>query len=191
MKGMKMKQYFVVLILLVFSGCTSYSPSTIKVLNNQKIQSITSWNIVYDSSSGLSETNSMIDNEKSFTTYQDVGDPENTPSPIYKWSELRGRKISDIIYKNLYDRGVKINENASGSIIINRPTFLDEGRYILHTYVSIFDKDKNLIAGLDIYNNCRQQNSTKGLHFVQSGDIMDDNGFAVLCADKIYNILNQ
>jgi hypothetical protein len=187
-----MKKSLIFIILLFISGCSSYDPSEINILNSQKIQGIKNWNIVYDSTSGLMEnTNSLIDNETPFTIYKNAGSSGNQVSPGYKYSEMRGRTLSIKIEKYLEEKGMNISENAPGTIIISRPMFLNKGRYILHTNVSFLDNDKNEIAELDIYNNCWKRNSARGIHYVATGDIMDDNGFAVLCAEKIYSILNK
>ena len=179
------------LILLFISGCSSYEPSVINILNTQKIQGIKSWNISYDSSGFYAQTSSSIVNELSFTEYLSPNSSSMLPNPEYQYSEIRGKNVSNIIKENLSGKGIFFSEVSAGNIVVNRPTFFDDGRYILHTVVTLYDMDKNELAQLDIFNNCRQRNTTKGIYYDMSGDIMNDKDFAVSGAYKILKVLNQ
>ena len=179
------------LILLFISGCSSYDPSIINIRNVQKIQGIKSWTLSYDSSGGYSQTNSSIVNELSFTEYLSPNSTAVSSNPEYKYAEIRGKNLSDNIKENLTGNGIFFSEVAAGKMVINRPTFFDDGRYILHALVTLYDLNDNEIAKLDIFNNCRQRITTKGIYYDMSGDILNDKDFATSCAGKILKVLNQ
>ncbi|HEY5125542.1 MAG TPA: hypothetical protein VIK14_17575 [Ignavibacteria bacterium] len=179
------------IILLFISGCSSYDPSVINILNTQKIQGIKSWNISYDSLGFYAQTSSSIVNELSFTEYLSPNSSSMLPNPDYQYAEIRGKNLSDNIKENLSGKGIFFSEVSAGNIVVNRPTFFDNGRYILHSFVTLYDMYDNEIAQLDIFNNCRQRNTTKGIYYDMSGDVLNDKDFAISCAGKIFKVLNQ
>ncbi len=179
------------LILLFISGCSSYDPSVINIRNAQKIQGIKSWTLSYDSSGGYNQTNSSIVNELSFTDYLSPNSSSVSSNPEYKYAEIRGKNLSDNIKENLTKNGIFFSEVAAGKMVINRPTFFDDGRFILHTIVTLYDLNNTEIAQLDLFNNAQQRVTTKGIYYDVTGHILDDKDFATRCADKILKVLNQ
>jgi hypothetical protein len=188
-----LKKSIVFLILLFISGCSGYNDlSEVNIKNKISLKNIKSWNVVYDSTSGYNKPEgTMVDNELAFTPYQDVNGVLDRPSPEYIFSDLRGKKLSTGISKLLGEDGVKLANNADGVIHISRPTFLDEGRYILRTYVDFYGKDDKKVASIVVFNNLRKETTSKGIRYVEMGGLMDDGKFAELCAKKISGVLNE
>lgn len=187
-----MNKIIVVLIVLFLSGCTGFNnPSEISVKNKLLLKGIKNWNVVYDSLSGYNKPyGNLVDNEEPFTQYKDVNSIPDRPSPEYMFSDLRGKRLSNNVTKILNEKGMKFSEDAEGKIIILRPTFLNEGRYILHTHVIFFNKDDKEIASVDVLNNLRKETTSKGIRYVDTGDILNDSQFADVCAEKINDVLN-
>ncbi len=188
-----MYKFIAVLLLFIISGCIGYNDlSEVNIKNKISLKNIKSWNVVYDSTSGYNKPEgTMVDNELAFTPYKDVNGVLDRPSPEYMLSDLRGKKISSGISKLLGEDGVKLANNGDGVIQVSRPTFLNEGRYILRTYVDFFDKDNQKIGTIIVYNNLRRETTSKGIRFVEMGDLMNDSGFAELCGKKILSVLSD
>lgn len=188
-----MYKFIAVLLLFIISGCTGYNDlSEVNIKNKILLKNIKSWNVVYDSTSGYNKPEgTMVDNELAFTPYKDVNGVLDRPSPEYLFSDLRGKKISSGISKLLGEDGLKLANDADGVIQISRPTFLNEGRYILRTYVDFFDKDNQKIGTIVVYNNLRRETTSKGVRFVEMGGLMDDARFAEVCASKILSVFSE
>lgn len=187
-----MKKSIVFLILLFITGCSGYNDlSEVNIKNKISLKNIKSWNVIYDSLSGYNKPfGNLVDNEEAFTPFKDVNSIRERPSPEYLYSDLRGKKLSANVVRNLIVKGMTFPEDAEGKIIILRPTFLNEGRYILHTYVIFFGKDDKEIAAIDVVNNLRKETTMKGVRYVDTGDLLNDSQFAEVCADKIAEVLN-
>jgi len=188
-----MKQSIVIFLLLLIGGCSGYqNPSSVNIKNKSFLKDIKSWEVVYDSTGGYNKpSGTMVDNEEAFTPYKDVNSVFERPSPEYMYSDLRGKKLSTNISKLLVEDGVKISGNAGGVILISRPTFLNEGRYILRTYIDFFDKDARKLATIEVFNNLRKETTPKGIRYLEAGDLMNDAQFAEFCSEKILEIFNE
>lgn len=187
----KMKQCVVIFLMLLIGGCSGYqNPSSVNIKNKSFFKDIKSWDVVYDSTSGYNKPyGTLVDNELAFTPYKDVNSVFERPSPEYMYSDLRGKKLSTIITKLLGENNVKISNSAGGVILISRPTFLDEGRYILRTYIDFFDKDARKLATIEVFNNLRKETTPKGIRYLEAGDLMSDSDFAKLCSELIISVL--
>lgn len=186
-----MKKSVVFLVLLIIAGCTGFSNnSEIHIKNKSLLQSIKDWNVVYDSTSGYDNSfGTTVENEIAFTPYKDVNSYSDRPSPEYLYSDMRGKTLSTNVYKLLKDGGIMLSNDARGVINISRPTFLDEGRYILRTTITFLDNENNKIAVIEAYNNVRKETTSKGISYKDTGDLMTDSRFAGLCAEKILSVL--
>ena len=186
-----MKKGIVFLILLIISGCSGVSNnSEIHIKNKSLLQGIKDWNVVYDSTSGYDKSyGTMVENEIAFTPYKDVNSVSDRPSPEYLYSDLRGKTLSTNVYKLLKDGGISLSNNARGVINVSRPTFLNEGRYILRTTITFLDNENNVIAVVEVFNNLRKEISAKGVNYKDAGDLLNDSRFAGLCAEKILSVL--
>jgi len=131
----------------------------------------------------------MVENEIAFTPYKDVNSVSDRPSPEYLYSDLRGKTLSTNVYKLLKDGGISLSNNARGVINVSRPTFLNEGRYILRTTITFLDNENNVIAVVEVFNNLRKEISAKGVNYKDAGDLLNDSRFAGLCAEKILSVL--
>jgi len=188
-----MKKVLLFWVILLISGCSGNINQTD---TNLKIkfpsQGVKSWNVLYDSVSGYNKVyGTLIVNEIDFTTFKDVNTVSERPNPEYLFSDLRGKILTGNIYRSLSVKGIKLSNDAGGVIIISRPTFLDEGRYILRTYITFFGKDNKEIAVLEVFNNLRKETTSKGIRYKDSGDLMDDSRYAEFCAEKILSALKQ
>ncbi|MCU0373088.1 MAG: hypothetical protein MUE56_07585 [Ignavibacteria bacterium] len=188
-----MKKILLLSVILLMSGCSGNINQTD---TNLKIKfspvDVKSWNVLYDSVSGYNKAyGTLIINEIDFTPFKDVNTVSERPNPEYLFSDLRGKKLTGNIYRSLSVQGVKLSGDAEGVIIISRPAFLDEGRYILRTYITFFGKDKKEIAILEIFNNLRKETTSKGIRYKDSGDLMDDSRYADFCAEKILSAIKQ
>lgn len=179
------------LVLLIIAGCTGFSNnSEIHIKNKSVLQGIKNWNVVYDSTSGYDNSfGTTVENEIAFTPYKDVNSVSDRPSPEYLYSDLRGKTLSTNVYTLLKDGGISLSNDARGVIIISRPTFLNEGRYILRTTITFLDNENNKVAVVEAYNNLRKETSAKGINYKDTGDLMTDSRFAGLCAEKILSVL--
>ncbi len=188
-----MKKSLVFLLLLLISGCSSdFNQSETNLKIKFPGQGLKDWNILYDSASFYNKSyGTMVDNEIAFTPYKDVNSVSNRPSPEYLYSDLRGKTLSSSIYRILSVEGVKLSNDAEGVIVISRPTFLDEGRYILRTSITFFGKDKTEIAVLEVFNNLRKETTSRGISYKDTGDLMNDSRYAEFCAEKISDVLKQ
>ncbi len=188
-----MKQCIVVFLMLLIGGCSGYqNPSSVNIKNKSFFKDIKSWEVVYDSTSGYNKPyGTLVDNELAFTPYKDVNSVFERSSPEYMYSDLRGKKLSTIISKLLGEDGVKISDNAAGYILISRPTFLNEGRYILRTYIDFFDKDAKKLATIEVFNNLRKETTANGIRYMDIGDLMNDSRFAEFCTEKILNVFRE
>jgi hypothetical protein len=181
----------VFLVLLIIAGCTGFTnQSEISIKNKSIIQGIKSWNVVYDSTSGYDKSyGTMVENEIAFTPYKDVNSVSDRPSPEYLYSDMRGKTLSTNIYQLLKDGGIMLSNDARGVINVSRPTFLNEGRYILRTTITFLDNENKVIAVVEAYNNLRKETSAKGITYKDTGDLMTDSRYASLCAEKILSVL--
>lgn len=179
------------LVLLIIAGCTGFTnQSEISIKNKSIIQGIKSWNVVYDSTSGYDKSyGTMVENEIAFTPYKDVNSVSDRPSPEYLYSDMRGKTLSTNIYQLLKDGGIMLSNDARGVINVSRPTFLNEGRYILRTTITFLDNENKVIAVVEAYNNLRKETSAKGITYKDTGDLMTDSRYASLCAEKILSVL--
>lgn len=187
-----MKKSIVILILLFIAGCAGFNnPSEIKIRNQYVLRGIKNWNISFDSTRGYNKPyGTLVINETAFTDYKDVNSVPNRPSPEYLFADLRGKRLSGNIIRILGEKGMKLPDDADGKIIISRPTFLNEGRYILRTYITFFDKDNKEIAVIDVFNNLRKEITSGGIRYADTGEILDDNRFAEICVEKILSVLD-
>lgn len=188
-----MKKILIFIALVFVSGCSGYVNQT---ETNLKIkfpgQNINEWKILYDSANGYNKSYStMIENEIAFTPFKDASSFSNRPSPEYLYSDSRGKALSNNLYRLLSLEGVKLSSDGDGMIIISRPTFLNEGRYILRTYVTFIGRDNKEIAVLEVFNNLQKETNPDGIRYKESGSIMDDTRFAEYCADKISDALKK
>jgi hypothetical protein len=188
-----MKKYLLFLVILLFSGCSGNINQTD---TNLKIkypsQDVKSWNVLYDSVSGYNKAyGTLVVNETEFTPFKDVNNVSQRPNPEYQFSDLRGKILKSNIYRSLSVQGIKLSNDAEGVIIISRPTFLDEGRYILRTYITFFGKDNKEIAVLEVFNNLRKETTSKGIRYKDSGELMDDSRYAQFCSENILSAVKQ
>ncbi len=188
-----MKKFLLFIVLLFVSGCSgdiNQSDTNLKIKSSA--QGINEWKILYDSANGyIKSYSTLVNNEIAFTPYKDVNSVPNRPSPEFLFSDMRGKTLSTNIYRLLSVEGFKLSNDAEGVIIISRPTFLNEGRYILRTYVTFIGKDNKEIALLEVFNNLRKETTSEGIRYKDSGNIMDDNRFAEFCAEKISSALKK
>ena len=182
-----------VILLFIISGCSgTIELSEINIKNESSLKNIRNWNVVYDSASGYNKSyGTMVENEIAFTFYKDVNSVPERPSPEYLISDMRGKKLSTNIFKLLKDGGVMLSDDAQGIINVSRPTFLNEGRYILRTTITLMDNKQNVIAVIEAYNNLRKETTAKGIVYKETGDLMNDSRFAGLCAEKILSALGK
>jgi len=131
----------------------------------------------------------MVENEIAFTSYKDVNSVSDIPSPEYLYSDMRGKTLSTNIFKLLKDGGILLSNDAKGLINVSRPTFLNEGRYILRTTITFLDNENKVIAVIEAFNNLRKETTAKGINYKDTGDLMNDSRFAGLCAEKILSVL--
>lgn len=189
----KMKQSIVVFLMLLIGGCSGYqNPTTVNNTGKNFFKNIKSWEVIYDSTSGYNKPyGTLVDNELAFTPYKDVNSVFEVSSPEYMYSDLRGKKLSTIITKLLGEDGVKLSDNPDGVIVISRPTFLNEGRYILRTYIDLFDKDDKKLATIEVFNNLRKETTANGIRYMDIGDLMNDSRFAEYCTEKILSVFSE
>lgn len=188
-----MKKILLFIVLVFVSGCSGdINQTETKLKIKIPSQSIKEWKIIYDSTSGYNKNyGTLVDNETAFTPFKDVNSFSDIPSPEYLYSDLRGKKLSNNLVKMLNDAGVKLTNDGDGVIYISRPTFLGEGRYILRTYVTFLDKNDKEIATLEVFNNVRNETTSKGIVYKDTGDLMNDNSFAAFCSEKILSVIKR
>ena len=188
-----MNKIILVLIVLFLSGCTGLNNSSdINPKDKVLLQAVKNWNVVYDSTNGYNKpAGNLVDNEEPFTHYKDVNSVPDRPSPEYMLSDLRGKRLSTNIIKLVSEKGMKLTEGAEGKIVISRPTFLNEGRYILRTFIVFYGKGDKEIAVMEVTNNLRKETTAKGIRYADNGDLLNDIQFADVCAEKINDALSK
>ena len=188
-----MKKILLFIVLVFVSGCSgdiNQTETNLKI--KYPAQSISEWNILYDSANGyIKSYSTMIENEIAFTPFKDASSFSNRPSPEYLYSDSRGKALSTNIFRLLSVEGFKLSNNGEGVIIISRPTFLNEGRYIHRTYITFIGKNNEEIAVLEVFNNLQKETTPNGIRYRDSGSIMDDNRYAEYCAEKISGALKK
>ena len=187
-----MKKFIVLFASLVFlTGCSAIDNSNLKVINGEKLHTIKTWNINYDTLSGYTNTRSFILNESTTTAYIDPKGIKQVTTSDWEIAEKRGIELSGNVKTGLLENNLVIKENGEGLIKIYRPLFFEDGRYILHVIINIFDSKGTKIAEFDIFNSSRAQNEKNGIRYFALGDIKDDKNFAIYCANKILEIINH
>jgi len=186
-----MKKCFILFCTIGFLACSSsVNNSSLTIFDNAKIRSIKNWSIEYDTVTGYSNTTGLILNESTTTVYDNPYGVPQFSATAWETAEKRGLKLTGNIKSVLTNKKLVKTEDSDGLIKIHRPLFFEEGRYILHVMVNVFDNTGTKLAEFDLFNDCRAQNEKKGVRCVPMGDIKNDEDFAIYCSNKIFDAIN-
>ncbi|MCX6165496.1 MAG: hypothetical protein NTU73_11670 [Ignavibacteriae bacterium] len=186
-----MKKCFIILIVyILFSGCSGIDLSTVKVNNVSKLKSIKAWFVEYDTAFGYLTENSFITNQLINTPFENSSSYKHLPNPAFLYSEKRGEVLTADVKTNMFNK-LKLLDDGDGIIKFSRPMFLDDGRYILYVKAVMLDRNEKKLAELQIFNRCRSVTTSSGIKYEALSDIKGDKEFAAYCTEKILELFKQ